>query len=105
MNNPKPSYGRTHDVRPGAHDIDPDPGQTRGSAPTDIDPDPRPSLPDVVRWFKSLTTAKYCHGVRDDQWTPFPGRLWQRNYYEHIIRNERSLEAIRDYIYTTRRVG
>jgi len=85
------------------------PGQTRGSAPTDIgsdenttsivDTDPRPSLFDVVRWFKSLTTAKYRHGVRDEDWTPFPGRLWQRNYYEHIIRNERSLEATRAYIY------
>jgi hypothetical protein len=24
--------------------------------------------------------------------------LWQRNYYEHIIRNETSLERIREYI-------
>jgi REP element-mobilizing transposase RayT len=24
--------------------------------------------------------------------------LWQRNYYEHIIRNQQSLEAIRAYI-------
>ena len=24
--------------------------------------------------------------------------MWQRNYYEHIIRNERSLNAIREYI-------
>lgn len=25
--------------------------------------------------------------------------LWQRNYYEHIIRNERELESIREYIF------
>jgi REP element-mobilizing transposase RayT len=31
-------------------------------------------------------------------WPPFPGRLWQRNYYEHIIRDERSLDLIREYI-------
>jgi hypothetical protein len=24
--------------------------------------------------------------------------IWQRNYYEHIIRNEKSLNAIREYI-------
>jgi REP element-mobilizing transposase RayT len=24
--------------------------------------------------------------------------VWQRNYYEHIIRNERDLNAIRQYI-------
>ena len=25
-------------------------------------------------------------------------RVWQRNYYERIIRNERGLDAIREYI-------
>jgi len=72
-------------------------GQTRGSAPTGTGV-ARPKLSDVIRWFKSLTTAKYRYGVRDDGWMPFPGRVWQRNYYEHIIRNERSLKAIRLYI-------
>lgn len=28
-----------------------------------------------------------------------PGaRIWQRNYYEHIIRNEESFNRIREYI-------
>ena len=28
-----------------------------------------------------------------------PGRpVWQRNYYEHIIRNEKALNQIRQYI-------
>jgi REP element-mobilizing transposase RayT len=31
-------------------------------------------------------------------WAPFSGRLWQRNYYEHVIRDEKTLKAIRDYI-------
>jgi hypothetical protein len=26
--------------------------------------------------------------------------VWQRNYYEHIIRNEQALERIRRYIFT-----
>jgi putative transposase len=26
------------------------------------------------------------------------GKLWQRNYYEHIIRNEKSYQTISDYI-------
>jgi len=25
--------------------------------------------------------------------------VWQRNYYEHIVRSERALNAIREYIY------
>ena len=48
--------------------------------------------------FKSFTTAQYRRGVKNDGWTPFPGRLWQRNYYEHIVRDERALNAIRQYI-------
>jgi hypothetical protein len=32
------------------------------------------------------------------EWQIFVGRLWQRNYYEHIIRNDESLNNIRKYI-------
>jgi REP element-mobilizing transposase RayT len=56
------------------------------------------SLPDVIHRFKSLTTARYRRGVLQDGWQPFPGRLWQRNYYEHIIRDEEELNRIRQYI-------
>ncbi|MBI2487874.1 MAG: transposase [Deltaproteobacteria bacterium] len=56
------------------------------------------SLPDVVHRFKSITTTRYRHGVAQKCWSPFPGRLWQRNYYEHIIRNEDDLLDIREYI-------
>ena len=56
------------------------------------------SLPDVVHRFKSLTTKRYADGVRQSGWTPFNGRLWQRNYYEHIVRNDVSLERLRSYI-------
>ena len=52
----------------------------------------------VVGAFKSLTTVAYTRGVRESRWRPFNKRLWQRNYYEHVIRDERSLDRIRDYI-------
>jgi REP element-mobilizing transposase RayT len=29
---------------------------------------------------------------------PFNKKLWQRNYYEHIIRNEIEMNEIREYI-------
>ena len=32
-------------------------------------------------------------------WAPFPGKLWQRNYWEHIVRNEPELNRIREYIH------
>ena len=68
-------------------------GQPQGVAPTGT-----MSLPDVVHRFKSLTTARYRRGVLQDRWLPFPARLWQRNYYERVIRNDEELNAIRQYI-------
>ncbi len=55
-------------------------------------------LPTVVQWFKTMTTNEYIRGVKTLGWMPFPRRLWQRNYYEHIVRNDRALNAIRRYI-------
>jgi putative transposase len=68
-------------------------GQPQGVAPT-------MSLPDLIRPFKTLTTKRYVDGVKQAGWMPFRGRLWQRNYYEHIIRDEKSLLRIREYIAT-----
>jgi putative transposase len=66
-------------------------GQPRGVAPT-------MSLPDIVHRFKTMTTKRYADGVKQAGWAPFPGRLWQRNYYEHIIRNDESMHRLRQYI-------
>jgi putative transposase len=68
-------------------------GQARGPASTIAI-----SLPDVVHRFKTMTTKHYADGVKQRGWPPFPGQLWQRNYYEHIIRDEQSLNRIRQYI-------
>lgn len=59
-------------------------GQPQGVAPTKE----QLSLPEIVHRIKSLTTHRYMLGVRDKGWPRFDKRLWQRNYYEHIIRNE-----------------
>jgi REP element-mobilizing transposase RayT len=52
----------------------------------------------VIQAFKSTSTHEYINGVKQNNWTPFAGKLWQRNYYEHVIRNEESLNRIREYI-------
>ncbi len=57
-------------------------------------------LPRIVQWFKTMTTNQYLRIKRNLVWASFPGRLWQRNYYEHIIRSENALNAIREYIRT-----
>ena len=57
-----------------------------------------PTLGDIIDWFKTMTTNEYIRNVRQDNWPPFNGRLWQRNYYEHVIRNGEGLTSIRQYI-------
>jgi len=51
------------------------------------------SLGAIVRSFKSAVT-KHIGTSRTSTEMP----VWQRNYYEHIIRNEKDLLRIRDYI-------
>ena len=55
-------------------------------------------LHQIVQWFKTMTTNFYIKNVRLNSWTSFNGKLWQRNYYEHVVRNEKSLIAILEYI-------
>ncbi len=57
-----------------------------------------PHLSQIVGAFKSITTHQYILGVKNQQWKPFNGKLWQRNYYEHIIRNEESFFSAKEYI-------
>lgn len=52
----------------------------------------------VVQWFKTMTTNEYIRGVKNLGWKPFNGKLWQRNYYERIIRNNQSYHTVTDYI-------
>ena len=54
-------------------------------------------LSGMIRIFKSITTHHYIHGVKNNNWRPFDGKLWQRNYHEHIIRNEMAFQKIREY--------
>lgn len=67
-------------------------GRPQGCAPTGK------TVGDVVGAFKSITTNEYIEGVKNHNWLRFNGKLWQRNYWEHIIRNEKSYQRISDYI-------
>jgi len=76
-------------------DLPADVGAQRRCAPTD---DERPHVPPgslgaIVRAFKSAAT-KRINVLRKTPGKP----VWQRNYYEHIVRNEKTLDAIRRYI-------
>ena len=53
----------------------------------------RQGLPEIIRAFKTFS-ARRINDFRHTPGTP----VWQRNYYEHIIRNEDALNRIRQYI-------
>lgn len=69
----------------------PQKGQPQGIAPT---------VGDVVGAFKSLSTNDFIRNVKQNNWRTFYKKLWQRNYFEHIIRNEKSYNQISEYIQT-----
>lgn len=54
----------------------------------------------MVQWFKTMTTNEYIRAIKQSLSVPNNKRLWQRNYYEHIVRNEEDLNEIREYIIT-----
>lgn len=56
------------------------------------------SIGRIVQAFKSITTHRYLRGIREYGWQPFPGKLWQRNYYERIVRDEEEWQSISEYI-------
>jgi len=56
------------------------------------------TIGDMMDAFKSITTVEYIRGVKTLGWKPFDGKLWQRNYWEHIIRNGNDFNRIAEYI-------
>ena len=70
-------------------------GQPRG-LPQRLTQQKKPSIPDIVGAYKSIV-ANGCLEIyksRDE----VMGKFWQRNYYEHIIRNEFAYYNISEYI-------
>ena len=59
---------------------------------------PAHTLGDIICSFKSKTTCYALKGIKNEKYKPFNKRLWQRNYYEHIIRNEKEYIQIVEYI-------
>ncbi len=52
-----------------------------------------PTLGDVMRAFKSIAA------IRTNRMLGRSGQpLWQRNYYERVVRNEKELQQLRQYI-------
>jgi len=69
-------------------------GQTQTGQPQGI----APTVGDIAGAFKSLTTNQYIKMVKKNILPPFDKKLWQRNYWEHIIRNDNEYQRIAQYI-------
>ncbi len=54
------------------------------------------TLGQIIGAFKSITTHR-CIQLYN-KYGKHLGKVWQRNYYEHIIRNQRSYDEITRYI-------
>jgi REP element-mobilizing transposase RayT len=80
-------------VRPNGERLQSDSGEQMGLGEHAGSP-----LRAVIQWFKTMTTNEYIRGVKTLGWMPFNKKLWQRNYYEHIIRNQQSYHNISEYI-------
>ncbi len=65
-------------------------GTTQRSSPT--------SISEIIKNFKTYTTRLYIEGVHKYNWPTFEKKLWQRSFYEHVIRNDQSLCKIQQYI-------
>ena len=57
-----------------------------------------PTLSEIIQSFKRNTTVKYIDAVKKGEFPPFNKRIWQRNYYDHIIRDEADYSAVWQYI-------
>ena len=95
VSSPLPDTQDEEDARRRAEDA------RRGAVPAPIEvPAPiaqsqieKPTLGQIVGYYKYQTT-KQINRLRDMPGVPF----WQRNYWEHVVRNEESLNRIREYI-------
>ena len=56
------------------------------------------SLQEIIQWFKTMTTNEYIKEVKSRNFPPFEKRIWQRSFYDHIIRDDEDMNRIREYI-------
>ena len=59
---------------------------------------PTVTLGMFMRIFKSKTTLEYIRSVKSGIYEPFNKRIWQRNYFERVIRDEPEYQRICQYI-------
>ena len=72
-------------------------GATLAVAPDRAGASPAPTLGDVIRCFKSSVAVDWLRHPKANG-LERSGRIWQRNYYERVVRGEKELQRAREYI-------
>jgi REP element-mobilizing transposase RayT len=52
-----------------------------------------------VQAFKRYSTIEYIRMVKEGMLPPFKKAIWQRSFYDHIIRNHNDYNEVFKYIY------
>lgn len=58
----------------------------------------RSLLEEAMCWFKTMTTNEYIKGVKAGIFPAFEKKLWQKSYYDHIIRGDEDYKEAWTYI-------
>ncbi|MEE0840723.1 MAG: transposase [Acutalibacteraceae bacterium] len=57
-----------------------------------------PTISDIIRAFKRYSTGEYIKLVKNGKLPPFDKQIWQRSFYDHVIRNQKDYDEIYKYI-------
>jgi len=57
-----------------------------------------PTVSEYIRRFKMITTKLYIDGVKSGEYPPFDNAIWQKSFYDHIIRDENEYLRVWEYI-------
>ena len=91
FNSPQPNKGEFNSPQPKTDESNsPQPKSDESNSPQRLR-SPSQTIGAIIRGYKSSVTRQL--GLMG-----LEGKLWQRNYYEHIIRNEQSHQRISNYI-------
>ena len=58
-----------------------------------------PTVSEVVQSFKRYSTVEYINMVNAGILPAFDKQIWQRSFYDHVIRNRNDYDEIYKYIY------
>ena len=58
-----------------------------------------PTISEIVQSFKRHSTIEYIKAVKRGILPPFDKQIWQRSFYDHVIRNQSDYDEVYTYIY------